>query len=78
MFLCVCVCVCARYLGGPQLDGPVEGGRDEQMGEIHGTPSTVTAQPSDRTMMSLKHITDTCFTVTQTMCTKQSLLPIAK
>ena len=67
-----------QYLSAPQLDGPVEGGRDEQMGEIHRTPSTVTAQPSDRTMMSLKYITDTCFTVTQTMCTKQTLLHIVK
>ncbi len=54
------------HLSAPEFDGPVKRGGDEEMREVNRSSSTVTAQPGHRTMMALKHLSDTGLTVTHT------------
>ena len=51
------------YLGAPQLDGPVEGGRGEEVGEVHGAHGVVAADARHRPLVALEHLTDTCLAV---------------
>lgn len=53
------------HLGAPEFHRPVEGGGDEEVGEVHWTSGTVAAQASDWTMMTLKHLCDARLTATQ-------------
>jgi len=50
------------YLGAPEFDGPVEGGRDEEVGEVYGAHRAVTADACDGPLVALEHLTDTCLT----------------
>lgn len=46
------------YLGAPQLDGPVEGGGDEEVGEVDGPPGVVAVDARDGSVVALKHLAD--------------------
>lgn len=52
------------HLSAPEFDGPVKRGGDEEMREVNGSTSTVTAQPGHRTMVTFKHLSDTRLTAT--------------
>lgn len=58
-------CLNKPHLSAPEFHRPVEGGGDEEVGEVHWTSGTVAAQASDRTMMTLKHLSDARLTATQ-------------
>lgn len=51
------------YLGAPQLDGPVEGGANKQVGEVQRPRSCVAADPCDGPVVALKHLANACFAV---------------
>lgn len=51
------------YLSAPQLDGPVKGRSDKQVGKVQGPRRCVTVDPRDGSMVALKHLTDACFAV---------------
>lgn len=48
------------YLVAPEFDGPIKRGGQEEMREIYQPSRSVTVNACDWTMMSLKHLTDTC------------------
>lgn len=54
------------HLSAPEFDSPVKRGGDEEMREVDRSSSAVTAQPGHRTMMALKHLSDSRLTVTHT------------
>lgn len=54
------------YLGAPQFDSPVEGGGNEQVGEVQRPWSCVTVDPRDGPVVTLKHLTDARFAVEHT------------
>ena len=49
------------YLGAPELDGPVEGRGDKQVGEIHWACRCVAVESCDWPVVALKHLTDARF-----------------
>lgn len=51
------------YLSAPQLDSPVERGRNKQVGKVQGPQCCVTVEARDGSMVALKHLTDACFAV---------------
>lgn len=51
------------YLRAPQLDSPVKGGSNKQVGKVQGPGRCVTVDPRDGSMVALKHLTDACFAV---------------
>lgn len=63
------------HLGAPEFHRPVEGGGDEEVGEVDGTSGTVAAQASDWTVMTLKHLGDACLTATQSIFDGHGSLP---
>lgn len=46
------------YLGAPQLDGPVEGGGDEEVGEVDGPSGVVAVDACDGSVVALEHLAD--------------------
>lgn len=50
------------YLGAPEFHGPVERGRDKEVGKVDGAHRAVTADACDGPLVALKHLTDTCLT----------------
>lgn len=51
------------YLRAPQLDGPVEGGANEQVGEVQRPRSCVAADPRDGPVVALEHLANARFAV---------------
>ena len=49
------------YLGAPQLDSPVEGRGDKQVGEVQRPCSCVAVDPCDGPLVALKHLADARF-----------------
>lgn len=52
------------YLGAPQLDGPVEGGRGEEVGEVDGAGGRVAMDARDGPVVALEHLADARFAAT--------------
>lgn len=50
------------YLGAPEFDSPVKGGRDEEVGEVYSAHRTVTADACNGPLVALEYFTDACFT----------------
>lgn len=50
------------YLGWPQFDRPVKWGSGKEVGEVDWTHSVMAADSSHRTLMPIKHFTNTSLT----------------
>lgn len=51
------------YLGAPQLDGPVERGGDEEVGEVQRAGGRVAVDARDGPVVALEHLADARFAV---------------
>lgn len=50
------------HLSAPEFDGPVEGGRDEEVGKVDSAHCAVAADARHRPLVALEHLADTRLT----------------